>query len=165
MTVQLLDGKLLASRLKENLKNDIGALKKKTGQSPLMVNIMVGEDPAAVSYANSQKKIAEDIGIQYKLVHLPLSSSLKEVIGHIAKLNQDKNVHGIMIYKPLPKGIDYYTVANSVAITKDLEGTNDANMGKMFLDKTSIIPCTAAAAMEHIKSVSLNLRGLQAVIV
>lgn len=165
MSAQLLDGKILATRLKESLKEEITRLKKTTGRNPKLKNIMVGDDPSACAYANSQKKTAESLGIDYELVNLPLTISQKDIIGHIEQINKDSNVHGMMIYKPVPSHMDYSVIANCIVPSKDVEGMNYANMGKLLLGDTKIIPCTPAAAMEHIKSTGVKLRGKEAVIV
>lgn len=165
MSAALLDGKVLAARIKEQLKTEVSELQKKTNRVLTMVNVMVGSDPAASAYANSQKKVAEYIGISYKLISLDQNIQQKEVIENIERLNKDPQVNGIMVYKPLPKPLDYAVVANHVSPAKDLEGTNAVNFGKLMLGGTKIIPCTPASAMEHIKSIGDKLRGKEAVIV
>src|SRR3989338_363376 len=165
MTAKLLDGKILAASLKESLKNEIEALKKSTGKTPKLKNIMIGNDPSADAYANSQKKGAEALGIHYALVNLPPDISQKDVIRHIQEINRDSTVHGIMIYKPVPSQIDYSEIMNCVDPLKDVEGMNYANLGKLLVGDTKIFPCTPAAAMEHIKSTGVKLRGKEAVIV
>lgn len=165
MTARLLDGKLLAESVKQNLKKEIDGLKQKTGLVPRLANILVGDDAAAKTYANSQKKVAEDIGINYGLINLPEDISQKKLIEAIEELNRDAGTHGIMIYQPLPSNIDYRLVAESVDTAKDIEGMKPANLGKMLLGGTKIIPATPAAVMEHLKSTGVKLRGKEAVIV
>ncbi len=165
MSAALLDGKALAARIKEQLKTEVGVLKEKTNRVPAMVNLMVGNDPAAGAYANSQKKVAEYIGIGYKLINLDQNIKQSEVIENIERLNKDAQVNGIMVYKPLPKPLDYGAIANHLNPAKDLEGMSAVNFGKLILGGTKIIPCTPASAMEHIKSTGDKLRGKEAVIV
>jgi len=165
MSAQLLDGRALANQIKTRLQKEIEELLKATGGVPHLKNIMIGEDASAIAYANSQKKVAEQIGIQYELVNLPKDVSQKELISLIEQLNHDHKVHGIMIYKPVPKHIDYQAAVNCVDSRKDLEGINATNMGRMLLAENSLIPCTPAAVMEHIRSTGVDLRGKEAVIV
>src|SRR3989344_1893182 len=165
MSTQLLDGKVLAGNLKESLKNEVEKLKQTTGAVPHLVNVMVGNDPSAGAYANSQKKIAEQIGLHYELVNLPQSTTQSELIQYISKLNKDPGVHGVMVYKPVPAQINHREVSNCIAAVKDLEGVNATNIGKIFLGEASIIPCTPAAVMEHLRSTGVSLRGKEAVIV
>ncbi len=165
MSAHLLDGRILAQRIKDNLKKEVAELKIKTGHVPRLINVMIGQDKSACAYANSQKKVAEYIGIQYELLNLPLDVKQDMLREKIRELNQDPKVNGIMIHKPVPAQINYREVANGVDTFKDLEGINVANIGKMILGETKMIPCTPAAVMEHIHSTSLNLRGKEAVIV
>ncbi len=165
MSGQILDGKLLAKRINSELSAEVQVLKDKTGQVPHLVNLMLGNEPEACAYANSQKRTAKQIGIRYDLVQLPSTTKQLELESHIQKLNKDPAVHGIMIHKPVPRQIDYRHIGNCVAIEKDLEGVNVSNIGKMMLGETLIIPCTPAAVMEHIKSTGINLRGKEAVVV
>lgn len=165
MSAQILDGKILAQKLKEILKKQVQGLKEQTGCVPRLINVMIGEDPGSCAYANSQKRVAEYIGIQYELLNLSWNVAQGDLCESIKKLNADKTVNGIMIHKPLPERIHYREIANFVDMTKDLEGINVANIGKMILGETKMIPCTPAAVMEHLKSAGIRLRGKEAVIV
>jgi methylenetetrahydrofolate dehydrogenase (NADP+)/methenyltetrahydrofolate cyclohydrolase len=165
MSAHLLDGKILASQIKERLKIQILSLKKVRPGTPRIVNIAVGEHHATCAYANSQIKAAEEIGIDYTLDILPKDISQEKLIERIKTLNQDPTVNGIMVHKPVPGHIDYHAAANYIDVVKDLEGVNVVNIGKMLLGKTNIIPCTPAAVMAHIESTGVNLRGKEVVIV
>ena len=165
MPAKLLDGNVLAQKLKDSLKSGVLELQKKTGRVPKLVNIMIGDDPGSRAYAGSQKKIAEYIGIQYELVTLSLDVSQKELVGIIDKFNHDSGVDGIMIHQPVPSHIDERTAANHVSLTKDIEGVNATNIGKMVLGETSIVPSTPAAVMEHLNSTGISLRGKETVVV
>jgi len=165
MSAQLLDGRILATKIKENLKMQVLSLKKLRSSIPRVVNIAIGDHHAMCAYANSQIKAAEDIGIDYKLDVLPEDVSQEKLIEHIQTLNQDVSVNGIMVHKPVPAHIDYHLVANHIDVIKDLEGVNVVNIGKMLLGKTNIIPCTPAAVMAHIDSTGISLRGKEVVIV
>ena len=165
MSAQILDGKALAQSLKDVLKAEVSDLSRKTGTTPRLVNILVGEDHGACAYARSQRMAAEHIGVRYELITLPPDTTQDDLIAQIRKLNADDDVNGIMIHKPLPGHIHYGVVANYVETNKDLEGINVANIGKMILGDTKIIPCTPAAAMEHIRATGIELRGKEAVII
>lgn len=162
---QLLDGKILAQDLKNQLKSEVADLGKKFGRVPRLINIMIGEDKGSCAYANSQRKVAEYIGIEYELISFPTRITQAEFGKRIIEFNHDPTVNGIMLHKPVPEHIDYNTIANLVGMEKDLEGINVANIGKMLLGETNIIPCTPQAVMEHIKSTNVNIRGKEAVIV
>jgi len=163
--MKILDGKVLAQSLKDSLKEEVAQLKEKTGRVPVLKNVMVGEEHGSCAYANSQKKVAEYMGIEYLLQTLPVDISQEDFEAAIRQLNDDVLVNGIMIHKPLPKHIDYGEVANYVDMAKDLEGINVANIGRMILGETKIIPCTPASVMEHLKSTGVDLRGKEVVVV
>ncbi len=162
---QLLDGRALAQNIKKELSAQVAALKDEFGQAPRMINIMIGSDDGSCAYANSQKKVAQAIGLEYELVNVPLDITQEKLAGRITDLNDDPAVNGIMLHKPVPEHIDYNSIANLVRIEKDLEGINVANIGKMLLGETTIIPCTPQAVMEHIRSTGVNIRGKEAVVV
>ena len=164
MSAKILDGKILASQLKGSLKSEILKLKETTGGVPRLVNIMAGEDPGALAYANSQKKSAEQVGLQYELRTVPKNISQKELISLIAQLNRDPKVHGIMVYKPVPAQINFREVIRTIDANKDLEGINPKNLGRMFLGESAIIPCTPAAVMELVHSSGIDSRGKEAVL-
>ena len=165
MSAKILDGKALAQTIKEQLRSQVGTLKKKTGAVPRLINIMLGNDPGSCAYANSQMRTAEQIGIRYDLAHLAANTTQSDLIQSIRKLNMDPQVHGIMIHKPVPPQIDYRAAANCLDTAKDLEGINVTNIGKMLLGETRMIPCTPAAVMEHIGATGIGLRGKEAVVV
>ena len=165
MSARILDGKTLAEQIKKQLKDEVGIICNETGCAPLVVNVMIGDSHAACAYANAQKKAADYIGIQYRQDILDENIPVEGFISHIQELNEDKKVHGLLIQRPVPGHIDYYAAANRVDVLKDLEGINIVNIGKMLLGETKMIPCTPAAALEHIKSTGLELRGKEVVIV
>lgn len=162
---KILDGKILAATLKEVLKKDVAICQRQTGKVPKLVNIILGEDPGSCAYANSQQRTAQAMGIEYELATLPTDITQQDLMAYIKRLNADVSVNGIMLHKPVPVHIDYHVLANCVDTAKDLEGINVANIGKMILGETNIIPCTPASVMEHIKSTGINIRGKEAVIV
>ena len=162
---QILDGKKLAADIKAKLKREVTDLKQKTRALPCLVNIILGQDSVSCAYATSQQKAAEEIGITYKLITYSKDISQKELEKNIRALNDDDEVNGIMLHKPVPSHIDYHILANTVDVNKDMEGINVTNIGKMILGKTKILPCTPAAVMEHIQSTGVELRGKEAVVV
>ena len=165
MSATLLDGKILATKIKEELKKEVFELRKRTKAIPSLMNLMIGSSSDSRAYADSQKKCAEYIGIHYDLVNLPEGSTQKDFLKTIDKLNSDHGVHGILLHKPVPKHIDYAEAINRVNAVKDIEGLNVVNMGKLMLGEIAIVPCTCAAVMEHIHSTGVNLRGKEAVVI
>lgn len=166
MSAKILDGKLLAQKLSEDLKAEIASLKSSSGKSVSMVNVMVGEDHGASAYANSQKRIAERVGINYQLLALPAQITQVQLENELKRLSQDATVNAIMLHKPVPDGIDFQKAVKHIALIKDVEGLNAANLGHLLLSGTKILPCTPAAVMEHLRAIpNFSLRGKETVVV
>jgi len=165
MAATLLEGKVIAGKIKEDLKKEIESLKAKTGQSPKLVSIEIGENAASAVYIKSQKKNAESLGIEYELKTLDAAITQGALTEEIKKLNQDKSVSGIIVQLPLPKGIDHRMVMSAIAPEKDAEGMHPENLGHVLLGDSKLAPCTAKAAMELIESTGVKLYGKEAVIV
>lgn len=162
---QILDGKILAQKIKDELRAEVESLKKTFGAGPRLVSLLVGEDPAAEAYAGSQRRAAENLGIEYELMKLSSDISPRDYLDAIRKLNADDRVSGVMLLKPLPAQLNYQDAADAIAHTKDVEGVGAINMGKLLMGDFSVVPCTPAAAMEHLKSTGVSLSGKEAVVV
>lgn len=165
MSAKLLDGKLLAQKLKDSLKEEIANLQKKISGVPTIVNVLIGEDPAAISYVNSQKKTADYVGINYRLEKLSLIIAQNELFKFIQKLNDDPNICGVILSKPVPRQIDYSQAINHINGLKDVEGITMANLGKLISGESRVVPCTPASVIAHIKSVKADIKGLEAIVV
>ncbi|MCC6758877.1 MAG: bifunctional 5,10-methylenetetrahydrofolate dehydrogenase/5,10-methenyltetrahydrofolate cyclohydrolase, partial [Candidatus Omnitrophica bacterium] len=166
MSAAILDGKLLAQKLSEDLKAEIASLKSSTQKSVRMVSVMAGDDKSALSYANSQKKTAERVGVEYELLTLPAAISQKDLEAKLKQLSADASVHAIILQKPVPDGIDFQAAGRHIAVIKDVEGLNAPNLGQLLLSGTKILPCTPLAVMEHLRAIpGFSLRGKNAVVV
>ena len=159
--MRLLEGKPIATRIKDKLQKQIQDLSLK----PVLVSIQVGENAGAEAYANSQEKVAKNLGIEYKFLRLKEDIKEKELIDFIQKLNEDKGIDGIILQMPLPAHIDYKKMSNFILPQKDAEGMHPANMGKITFGKAEILPCTPAAVMELLKESGIDLYGKEVVIV
>lgn len=165
MSATILDGKALSQKLVAELKAEVDRLRAATGKTPRCVNIVVGQDASAASYGKSQKRAAEAIGIDYQFAYLPQNTTQKELLDQVKFLNEDPEVHGVMIHKPLPEGLDFQKAVNMITPDKDIEGMGAANLGKLLLSKTRIIPCTPASAMALLATSGVDLAGKDALIV
>jgi methylenetetrahydrofolate dehydrogenase (NADP+)/methenyltetrahydrofolate cyclohydrolase len=165
MSAKILDGRDLAKVIKNELKAEIQQLKNAYNRIPNVVNILIGNDAGSCAYARSQQRVAADIGLNYRLEEVAENISQTELIRLVNRLNNDPSTNGIMLHRPVPQHIDYNIIANCVDTSKDLEGINVTNIGKMMLGETQIIPCTPASVMAHIKSTQVPLRGAEAVVV
>jgi methylenetetrahydrofolate dehydrogenase (NADP+)/methenyltetrahydrofolate cyclohydrolase len=164
MSAHILDGKLLAARLKERLIEEIKQLRDSIGV-PYVYSIVVGNDPAGLSYAASQQKTAQSVGVRYEWRHFKADSPQEDVLKLIDELNSDDHVHGIIVNKPLAARMSFKTIINAIAPYKDIEGMNVTNFGLLLMGEDGIIPCTPAAALELLKSSGVGLKGKHAVVI
>jgi len=162
---QLLEGKKIAESIKQGLSSQIHSIKDKYARVPILVSIQIGENSASEVYLKSQRKTAEELGIEYRLKIMGEKTEQDEVVGLINDLNADPNVSGIIIQMPLPAHINARVLISSILPAKDVEGMHPANLGSIISKDARLIPCTAAAVMELIKSTRVDLYGKEAVIV
>ena len=165
MAAILLEGKPIAEKIKTKLKEEIEGLKASFKAAPTLATIQVGENASAAVYLRSQKKNAKDIGIEFQEHSLPASTSEKDLIEHIGKLNRDANVTGILLQLPLPNHINSKGIHIYITPLKDVEGMHPENVGQVIFGHMRIGSCTALAVMELIKSTGVDLYGKEAVIV
>jgi methylenetetrahydrofolate dehydrogenase (NADP+) / methenyltetrahydrofolate cyclohydrolase len=158
---KLLEGKPIAEKIKGQIKQEISFLKR----APVLASIQVGENAGAESYAKSQKKVAESLGIVYQFHKLSQDTSEDKLAEFIQKLNADKSVDGIIVQMPLPQEIDYKKISQYISPEKDAEGMHPANIGKIPFNQTKILPCTPAAVMELLKETTIDLYGKEVVVV
>lgn len=158
---RLLEGKIIAEKIKEEIKKQSESL----GRKPLLASIMVGDNAGAEAYVKSQRKTAEGLNIEYQLHKLSTDTSEQSLIEFIQKLNSDNSVNGIIIQMPLPANIDYKKISQFILPQKDVEGLHPANIGKIVFGKAKILPCTPAAVMELLSSTGVDLYGKEVVVV
>ncbi|MBU0503330.1 MAG: bifunctional 5,10-methylenetetrahydrofolate dehydrogenase/5,10-methenyltetrahydrofolate cyclohydrolase [Candidatus Omnitrophota bacterium] len=158
---KLLEGKILVEQIKSILRDKINSAGKKLK----LVSIQVGVNPACEVYVKSQKRAADLLGIEYQLHQLDKVTNGEGLVSFIQELNQDNSVNGIIIQLPLPLHIDYKKISQFITPGKDVEGMHPLNLGKLIFGKAKILPCTAAAVMELLSSIGLNLSGKEVVIV
>ncbi len=161
MSTHLLEGKPLAEKIKAQIQQYLQQQKL----IPVLASVIVGDNSGAQSYAKSQKKTAEALGVTYVLHELAASTTEADLIALIRKLNRDQSVNGVVIQMPLPAQIDYKKICAFIGPEKDVEGMHPANIGKIVFGKAAILPCTAAAVMELLAATGVDLAGKEAVIV
>ncbi len=161
---KLIDGKTIAASIKQRIADEAGALKRR-GHAPCLAAVLIGDDAAAASYARSQARHAEQVGIEHRLVELPAKTSPAEAARRIDVLGDDDHVSGIMLHLPVPKPLDAFTLQQRIPAHKDVEGVSPTNLGLLALGREALAPCTAAAAMKCLLSVTPDLAGRNAVVV
>lgn len=165
MSSVIISGKELASKTRENLKEDIKEFINKTSIVPKLSVILVGNNPASLSYVTSKEKTCKKVGMESEVILLEESISEEELLEKIKELNEDNKVHGILVQLPLPKHIDEFKVINSISIKKDVDGFHPVNIGKMMIGIDTFIPCTPAGIIKLIKETKIDIEGKHAVVV
>jgi len=164
VSAKLIDGKSLAAKLRETIAAEVAQLKA-AGKPVRLAAILVGANPAALVYAENQKKSAAQVGIDFELHQLPSTASEIDLHNTIKLLNYNTQVTGIFLHSPLPNGLDLQTAQYKIDILKDVEGVNPANLGHVVYGHTIIAPCTALACVELIDSTGIPLQGANVTIV
>ena len=160
--MDLINGNEIAQEIIEELKIEVSAIQ---GGKPCVVFIRVGEDPASISYVSKKEKTAEKIGIESRLQLYPNSISQDELLEEISLANNNKEVHGILVQAPLPDHIDERTIFNHVSPSKDVDGFNAFNLGKLCQEQEdAFISCTPAGIIELIKRKNIPTEGKHVVV-
>jgi methylenetetrahydrofolate dehydrogenase (NADP+)/methenyltetrahydrofolate cyclohydrolase len=141
MPAKIISGKEVAAAIREELKLRAQKLKEKGVVAGLGV-ILVGEDPASVSYVTAKAKAAEEIGIFEETVHLPGDASEEEILKNVDRLNSDQRFHGVLVQLPLPKWVNPDKVINFISPEKDVDGFHPVNVGKLLRGEPCPLPCT-----------------------
>ncbi len=157
----IMDGKLVSSFLKENLKKQIEDSKI----VPKLVVIQVGDNDASNVYIKQKAKMADYVGYDYKHIKLSEDITTEEVIEIIDGLNNDKKINGVMVQMPLPNHIDTEIVQNAVIPSKDVDGLSDLNAGLLFHNKDALYSCTPYGVMELLKRYKIQVEGRHVVVV
>ena len=161
--IQKLDGKLLASLIQKQLKNQVSALIKSTGAVPCLSVVLIGNDPASQVYVRKKAQMCEKTGIQAQVFHLPKDTSLDTVKQKIESLNQDPAVHGILVQLPLP--FDQNQVLSFIDPKKDVDGLTPENTGRLWSGYPRVAPCTPYGIIQLLEHYKIPIEGRHVVIV
>jgi methylenetetrahydrofolate dehydrogenase (NADP+)/methenyltetrahydrofolate cyclohydrolase len=164
MTARLIDGKALAASVRAGLKPRIEALAAR-GARPGLAVILVGDDPASAVYVRNKIKACEEIGIRSWFEHLPAQTSESELLAHIAALNANPDVHGILVQLPLPKHLDAQKILETIAFDKDVDGLHATNAGLTLMGRPHFRSCTPYGVMKMLESIGCPLKGAHAVVI
>ncbi len=164
MTARVIDGRALADQVKLEVGERVRELAGR-GRAVRLDAVLVGSDGAAAIYARNQGKACDELGIEYVLHELPASSSQDDVAGRVLLLNGQAVTSAIMVHLPLPALVDTERIQSLIAVEKDVEGVNPANIGNIVYGRRSLVPCTALAVIEMIESTGVTLPGTRCVCV
>ncbi len=163
MTV--LDGKALARETKDEVARVVEEAKAKYGRVPHLVVILVGEDPASVSYVTGKARDCEEVGFRNTTVRKPDTISEEELLGLIAELNADPTVDGILVQLPLPKHISEAKVIEAIAPEKDVDGFHPSNVAALWQKQPCLLPCTPKGVIKMLDKAGIPIEGKRAVVI
>ncbi|MCL1985455.1 MAG: bifunctional methylenetetrahydrofolate dehydrogenase/methenyltetrahydrofolate cyclohydrolase FolD [Betaproteobacteria bacterium] len=161
----LLDGKVTAASIREELRGEILAFQLRAGRAPGLAVILVGEDSASHVYVRSKVRACEQTGVLSFVYRLPAGIPQQELLTLIGKLNKRLDVDGILLQLPLPKGIDSQICLAAIDPRKDVDGFHPENMGRLALGLPGFVPCTPAGILELLRRYELSPSGKEAVVI
>ena len=163
--MQLLDGKFISNKIKEEIREEVEALKKNGERPPHLAAILVGNDGASLTYVGSKVRSCEQIGFDSTLIKLDEDISEDKLIANINKLNNDSDIDGFIVQLPLPKHIDEEKILKLIDPSKDVDGFHPYNFGKMAQNLDSFIPATPHGIIELIKRYDIQTEGKHVVVI
>lgn len=163
--MRIMNGAALAKKIRSVLSIEIDFCKNKYGRSPKLSVILVGNDPASMTYVKNKGKACREVGIEDDLHFLPFSTSQDELLELIHQLNEAPDVDGILVQLPLPKHIDKNVIISAIDYKKDVDGLHPMNVGLLNTSEDCIIPCTPKGILSLLKSENVTIAGKHAVII
>lgn len=165
MTANIIDGKKIALQLRQEVADKIASLKQSHQLTPGLAVVLVGSDPASQVYVRNKRNACEEVGITSKAYDLPASTSERELLDLIDKLNEDPEVDGILVQFPLPTQINSETVIESIRPDKDVDGFHPYNIGRLAVRKPTLRSCTPFGVIKLLESIDEIFYGREAVVV
>ncbi|WP_421502988.1 bifunctional methylenetetrahydrofolate dehydrogenase/methenyltetrahydrofolate cyclohydrolase [Enterococcus faecalis] len=160
----VINGRELADQMQAEIQKDVEKMTQQ-GIQPGLVVLLVGENPASQTYVRNKERAAAKIGILSKVEKLPETISEEELLAEIDKYNQDARFHGILVQLPLPKHIDEEKILLAIDPKKDVDGFHPMNLGRLFVGKPEMIPCTPYGIMKMFEAYDIDLTGKRAVVI
>ncbi|HPU21615.1 MAG TPA: tetrahydrofolate dehydrogenase/cyclohydrolase catalytic domain-containing protein [Thermoclostridium caenicola] len=164
-TPMILDGKALAKSVEQELQVRVQRIKDKTGRVPVLATIIVGNDPASVTYVRMKGNACNRVGIRPLKIEMPEESTTEDVIRQIQTLNEDPDVHGILLQHPVPRHIDEMACFNTIDLTKDVDGVNTSTFGRMSMQMDAYKSATPLGIITLLKHYNIPLEGREAVVI
>ncbi|MDL1974801.1 MAG: bifunctional methylenetetrahydrofolate dehydrogenase/methenyltetrahydrofolate cyclohydrolase FolD [Deltaproteobacteria bacterium] len=165
MAAKMISGTETAKKIREEIKTEIARLKEKHGITPGLATVLVGDDPASKVYVGAKEKSCKNLGVYSKRVDLPADTSEEDLLALVDKLNNDPEIHGILVQLPLPKHINEPRVLYAIDPEKDVDGFHPVNVGKMVIGGDCFLPCTPHGVIELLVRYGIKTEGAEVVIV
>ncbi len=165
MAAKILDGKIETARLLEEVARGVQALAAAGGRATLAA-IQANTDPGTDWYARAQARHCREHGIEHRLIRLPADAAGADIVREIGRASADPEVSGLILFTPLPAGVDHLSLAEAIPPAKDAEGVNPTNLGRLLVSPgAATAPCTPMAALELVKSARPDLAGARALVI
>lgn len=165
MTAIILDGKAYAKEMEKELEQRVTLLKERTGRTPILATILVGDDPASATYVKMKGNACRRVGMDSLKVEMPETTTTEELLAKIAELNNNPDVHGILLQHPVPKHIDERACFDAIDLAKDVDGVTCLGFGNMSMGEPAYGSCTPQGIMYLMKKYNIELTGKHAVVV
>lgn len=165
MTARIIDGKAMAAQIREEVKEEVGALTSKYGAQPGLEVILIGDNPASAIYVRNKGRASEKVGIRSDTHRLPATVTTEEVLNLIDRLNGDETVHGLFVQLPVPDQVDEKALQRRISPAKDVDGLNPVNVGLLSLGEDCLVPATPSGIIEMLKRENLPVYGQNVTIV
>lgn len=160
----IIDGKLLASKIMKKLKEEVNSLKQEE-ICPKLAVIMVGNDKASEVYVRNKSKACNEVGIEFEEFILKEDITMQQLLAIIEKLNNRKDIHGILLQSPIPKHLDIRKAFNTINCQKDVDGFNPINIGKLMIGEDTFISCTPYGVIKMLEDNNIKIEGKNAVVI
>lgn len=160
-----LDGKALAKQIEQDLSARVATLKQKTGRTPILATILVGDDPASATYVRMKGNACKRVGMDSIRVEMPAETSTEELLAKIDELNKNPDVHGILLQHPVPAQIDERACFDAIDLAKDVDGVTCLGFGRMSMNEPAYGSCTPQGIMHLLAHHDIELAGKDAVVV
>ena len=165
MAAKIISGTEVAGQIREELKKDVSELKEKHNVVPGLVTILIGENPASISYVTGKQKTAKELGFYSLQDNQPDNITEEVLLGLIDKYNNDPKIHGILVQLPLPKHINETKVLYAINPKKDVDGFHPVNLGKLMIGEADYLPCTPAGVQQLLIRSNVETSGAEVVVV
>ena len=164
-SAEILSGKQFAEEIKKEVAAEVEKLKSEYNINPALTVVRVGDDKASEVYVGKKVETSKELGIISEQIHLSAETSQKELLKIVEELNENDDVHGILVQLPLPKQIDENEILEKINPEKDVDGFHAINVGRLSQNQNALVPCTPAGVIEILKRSNVEIEGKHAVIV
>ena len=161
----LIDGKKVSGQIRNRLAEEVQELKKKTGKTPGLATVLVGDDPASAVYVRNKNKICGELGFQSFEQKLSADTSEEKLLQLVSELNSNQDIHGILVQLPLPDQIDSEKILQAIDPRKDVDGFHPINVGKLVVGNALLTPCTPTGIIALLDHYDIEISGKHAVII